>query len=213
MGEEEVVRAKETMMSKAKVMQLTKFITEISGVSGLELSMAQTCEKEPMKSSERFFFEWLVALVVIIGIVLVGFLALRFRFGRMERRVRALEMENQQGNQRFAEFLKENEFAWNMQHDWCQRLERAICRSGGSVETHEVTNDEWRCIGLLNETNKRRILRELSFETSSYNRRYKNRMREMRRGNSPTRSEVAGFTPPSSDGAMDRTGRTIEVTR
>ena len=28
-----------------------------------------------------------------------------------------------------------------------------------------------------------------------------------------TRSEVAGFTPPSSDGTMDRTGRTIEMTR
>ena len=135
------MRAKEIMMSKAKVRQLAKFITKISSVSGLELAMAQTCEKEPMKSSERFFFEWLVALVVILGIVLVGFLALCFRFRRMERRVRALEVENQQGNQRFAEFLKENdEFAWNMQHDWCQRLERTICRSGGSVEIHEVTN-------------------------------------------------------------------------
>ena len=165
-------------------MQLAKFITKISSVSGLELAMAQTCEKEPVKSSEGFFFEWLVALVVILGIVLVGFLALCFRFRRMERRVRALEMENQQGHQRFAKFLEERVC---MEHDWCQGLERAICRSGGSVEIHELTNDEWRCVGFLNETNKRRILREVSFETSSYNGRYKNRMREMRRGNSPTR--------------------------
>ena len=95
-------------------MQLAKFITKISGVNRLEVAMAQTCEKEPMKSSEKFFFEPLVALVVILGVVLPGFLAFCFRFRRMERRVRALEMENQQGNQRFAEFLRKNEFAWNM---------------------------------------------------------------------------------------------------
>ena len=52
-------------MSKAGVMRLTKFITQISSVSGLELAMAQTCGNEPRKNSDDFFPQWFVTVTFL----------------------------------------------------------------------------------------------------------------------------------------------------
>ena len=66
MGEEEATQLPDVKASKAKIMELAKFIQRVTALSGLELVAGQSCEASAERSLakrdfESLIWQWLLA--------------------------------------------------------------------------------------------------------------------------------------------------------
>ena len=91
-GEEEATQLRDVKASKAKIMELAKFIQRVTALSGLELVAGQSCEIATEKGSAKMDFEilvwqWLLVVAILVVCVMIGFLWFCFKHHRMRRQL------------------------------------------------------------------------------------------------------------------------------
>ena len=180
-GEEEAAQVRDTKISKAKIMELAKFIQKVTALSGLELVAGQSCDVGTQRNFESLMWQWLIVIAVLMMCVFLGFLWLCFKNHRMRRQLEDLHRLHGARTMADDQFRTEMERTWSMQLDYCQRLERGIIHRGGFVDMEEVTHEDRERLNFLAKINRNRKKRFLEQAATDYNVRYIDRMGEMLR--------------------------------
>ena len=191
-GEEEATQLRDVKASKAKIMELAKFIQRVTALSGLELVAGQSCEIATEKGSAKMDFDilvwqWLSVVAILVVCLMIGFIWLCFKHHRMRRQLEDFHRLFEARAMADERFRTEMERTWSMQCDWCQRLERGLIFRGGFVDLEEVSAEDRRRLNFLADVNRNRRRRFLEDAATEYNVRYLDRMGEMLRSEPETR--------------------------
>ena len=143
-------RLRDVKASKAKIMQLAKFIQRVTALSGLELVAGQSCEisaeEGPTKRSfESLVWQWFLVVAILMVCVILGFLWLCLKHHRMKRQLEDFHRLYEARAMADEQLRTEMERTWSMQCDWCQRLERGLILLIWSfVDLEEVSAEDSR---------------------------------------------------------------------